>query len=304
MADVLRTASFESTLFDYRMKGVFSMAIREMPNEIAKIFNKEKTDRHEVRKGLVTSTGPLEEKAKGTSIQYDSVKETYTRTSVILTYALGLRMEEEFYEDDPTTWGKRFAKFLARSAHYTDQMHGTNIINRAFSSSYLGADGKVLCAADHPVNGGTGTAQSNVLTTAANLDYTSYHQMNAQLRKMTDDRGMPMMSKATKLVVGIDNDVNAHEILHSPQRPDTPNRAINAVKEVYGRVEIVPLTLQSNQKAWFLLGDQHSLTMYDRVAATFGRDNEFNTGDRLYKVRRRVKFDWLGYQDIIGTPGV
>ena len=68
----------------------------------------------------------------------------------------------------------------------TKQVKAANVLNNAFSSSYVGGDGKELCATDHPTVG-AGDLR-NELATAADLNETSLEQALIDIADFKDER--------------------------------------------------------------------------------------------------------------------
>jgi hypothetical protein len=120
------------------------------------------------------STAPV--KNEGQSISFDDAQETYTARYVAQTIALAFSITEEAIEDNLyDRLASRYTKALARSMAQTKQIKAASILNNAFSAGVNAiGDGVALCSASHPSLSGT---QSNVLSTAADLNETSLEQM-------------------------------------------------------------------------------------------------------------------------------
>jgi hypothetical protein len=92
----------------------------------------------------------------------------------------------------------------------------------------------------------------------------------------------------------------AYELLKSPERPDTANRAVNTF---YGhKYKLIVSPFLTSTTAWFTVAmkQQHQLRFYERVAPTTKTWEDEKTGD--VNTRIRCRFD-VGYSDFVGTWG-
>jgi hypothetical protein len=71
---------------------------------------------------------------------------------------------------------------------YTKQVKAAAVLNNGFSASYVGGDGVALFSNAHPLVGG-GT-NSNIPSTAADLNETSLEAAVIQIAAWTDERGL------------------------------------------------------------------------------------------------------------------
>src|SRR3546814_4975903 len=103
------------------------------------------------------------------------------------------------FEDEQYNYINDIPKMLARSMRQTEETVAWNVLNRAFNSNFVGADGVSLGSASHPLVGG-GT-YSNTLATAADLTETSLEQAITDLRGYVDDQSLKIMVMPKMLVV-------------------------------------------------------------------------------------------------------
>lgn len=108
-----------------------------------------------------------------------------------------------------------------------------------------------------PITGAQGVTQANKPTTDVDISITSYRAGLTQFRKYKNDQGLriPGIAQPTKLIVTPDDEYIALEIVNSPDRPDTANRAINVTK---GRTRVVCDPYLSDEvDSWFLQSAKH-----------------------------------------------
>ena len=114
--------------------------------------------------------------------------------------ALAFSLTEEAIEDNLyDQLGRRYTKALARSMQHTKEVKGANVLNNAFSSSFVGGDGKELCATDHPTVANVDL--KNELTTSADLNETSLEQALIDIADFRDERNLKVNAQARKLII-------------------------------------------------------------------------------------------------------
>lgn len=268
------------------------------------IFSSEKSSKAWEEDVGLSGFGYAVAKSEGNSISYDTVMQGFTTRYNHIVYGLGFVVTREAYEDDQYgIVGKKRAKALARSMRLTKDVVAANVLNRAFTSTYTGGDGKELCATDHPnVAGGT---WSNELATAANLSEAALEQMNIDIMKLTDDRGLKIAVRPKQLIIPPDLVFEAERILKTEGRVGTADNDINALK-MMGKVnKIVVNQYLTSTSAYFLQTDvQDGLKYFERRGDQFDMDNEFDTENAKYKATARYSFGWTDPRCIYGTPGV
>jgi hypothetical protein len=199
--------------------------------------------------------------------------------------------------------GARYARALARSMRETKEVIAANILNRAFSGSYLGGDGKALLATDHPLLfGGT---LSNKLATAADLSESSLEDLAIMIRTLVDDRSLPMAAKATRLIIPPQLMFEAARLVRSTYRPATGDNDINAIRSlgILGEDPHV-VTRLTDTDAFFIKTDvMDGLKHFQRVNLQRGSEDDFNTGNMMYRARERFSFGWSDPRGLVGSEG-
>jgi hypothetical protein len=268
------------------------------------IFSKETSKKQWEEDVGISGFGFATLKPEGGNINFDSATQGFTTRYTHSVFGLGFVITREMYEDDQYgVVGKKRAQALARSMRLTKDVIGANVINRAFTGGYVGGDGSVLCATNHAnVAGGT---WSNRLATDANLSEASLEQMNIDIMKFTDDRGLRIMVRPKQLIIPPDLVFEAQRVLKSDGRVGTPNNDINALK-MMGKVDkIVVNQYLTSATAYFLQTDvPDGLKYFERRGDEFDMDNEWDSENAKYKATARYSFGWTDPRCIYGTPGV
>lgn len=268
------------------------------------IFSQEKSSRAFEEDVGISGFGYAVQKPEGSQISYDTMVQGFITRYQHIVYGLGFTITREMYEDDQYgVIGKKRAKALARSMRLTKDVLAASVLNRAFTSTYTGGDGKELCATDHPnVAGGT---WSNELAVAANLSEAALEQMNIDIMKFTDDRGLKIAVKPKQLIIPPDLVFEAERILKTDGRVGTANNDLNALKTMGKVGKIVVNQYLTSTTAYFLQTDvQDGLKYFERRGDQFDMDNDFDTENAKYKATARYSFGWTDPRCIYGTSGV
>lgn len=251
----------------------------------------------------VTGFGLAPTKSEGSSISYDSETQGPTERYTHVTYGLGYIVTQEELEDNLyEVVSKRRIKALAFSIRQTEETVGANILNRAFNSSFPGADGIEMIATNHVTVNGT---QSNELATAADLTEASLEDIIIQIMQAKNSRGLNIKIMPRKLIVAPNEAFQAERILKSTHRTATENNDINAIYSM----GIMPdgwcvNHYLTDSDAWFVKTDApNGLQRFTRRKVAFERDNDFDTSNAKAKATLRFSVGHTDWRGIYGTPG-
>ena len=286
------------------LNALFGMEYSNYENEHSEIFDTESSDRAFEEEVMLSGFGEAATKGEGASVTYDDAQEVYTSRYSHETIALAFALTEEAVEDNLyDKLSSRYTKALARSMAVTKQIKAASVLNNAFSNSYLGGDGKELCATDHPTL--SGALLRNELSTAADLSETSLEQALIDIAAFTDERGLKIAVRGMKLIIPKELQFTAERILKSAGRVGTADNDINAVNSM----GMVPQGYTVNHyltdpDAFFIKTDApNGLKHFQRVAIKTGMEGDFETGNVRYKARERYSFGWSDPRGIFGSPG-
>jgi phage major head subunit gpT-like protein len=217
---------------------------------------------------------------------------------------LGFSLTEEAIEDNLyDSLSARYTKALARAMAYTKQVKAAAVLNNGFSNAYAGGDGVALFSSAHPlVSGGT---NSNVPSTPADLNETSLENAVIQISLWTDERGLLIAAKPSKLVVPPALQFTATRLLETELRVSTADNDINALKNngsIPGGYTINHFLTDTN--AWFLCTDvPNGMKHFVRSPLAQSMDGDFDTGNVRYKSRERYSFGWSDPLGMFGSAG-
>jgi hypothetical protein len=254
---------------------------------------------------MLSGFGDAAVKPEGQGVAFDFAQETYTARYTMETIALAFAITEEAIEDNLyDRLASRYTKALARSMATTKNTKGATILNKGFTGSGnpTYGDGQVLLIAAHPTLSGT---QTNILSTASDLNETSLEQALIDIAAIKDERGLKVAAKARKLVIPSALQFTAERLLKSQGRVGTADNDINALKNM-GMVPegYVVNHYLSDTDAWFLVTDvPNGLKHFDRAPLKTSMEGDFDTGNVRYKARERYVFGASDWRGIFGTPG-
>ena len=285
------------------LNALFGLEYDRYENQNAEIFETESSDRAFEEEVMLGGFANAAVKPEGQGVVYDDAQETYTARYTNETVALAFSLTEEAVEDNLyDKISTRYTKALARSMANTKQVKGSNIINNSTTSGYTGGDGALLVSASHPTLSGN---QSNVLTTAADLNETSLEAALIQIAQMKDERGLKIALRGMKLILPVNLQFVAERLLNSAGRVGTADNDINAIKSM-GMVTqgYVINNFLTDTDAWYLKTDApNGLKHFNRAPIRTAMEGDFDTGNVRYKARERYSFGWSDWRGIFGTPG-
>jgi hypothetical protein len=186
---------------------------------------------------------------------------------------------------------------------YTKQVKAAAVLNNGFSSNYLGGDGVALFSASHPLI--TGGVNSNIPSTAADLNETSLEAAVIQISLWTDERGLLIAAKPKKLVVPSSLQFVATRLLETELRVGTNDNDINALKNNGSISEGYCVNhFLTDTNAWFLTTDvPNGMKHFVRSPLANSMDGDFDTGNVRYKSRERYSFGWSDPLGMFGSAG-
>ena len=286
------------------LNALFGMEYKTYGEQHKEIYETESSERSFEEETKLSGFSAAPVKNEGSALAYDNAQEAWTARYNHETIALGFSLTEEAIEDNLyDSLSSRYTKALARGMSYTKQVKAANILNNAFTAGYTYGDGVVLCSTSHPlVSGGV---NSNRPTVAADLNETSLEAAVIQIAAWTDERGLLIAAKPTKLVIPPALQFVATRLLETKLRTGTADNDINAIENngsIPGGYTINNYLTDTN--AWFLLTDvPNGLKHFVRTPMQTGMDSDFDTGNSRYKARERYSFGVSDPLGIFGSPG-
>jgi hypothetical protein len=288
------------------LNALFGLEYAKYGEEHKEIYETETSERSFEEETKLSGFSAAPVKNEGSAIAYDNAQEAWTARYNHETIALGFSLTEEAIEDNLyDSLSARYTKALARAMAYTKQVKAAAVLNNGFTNSaaYYGGDGVPLFSASHPlVSGGT---NSNIPTTASDLNETSLENAVIQISLWTDERGLLIAAKPRKLVVPPQLQFVSTRLLETELRVGTTDNDVNALKSNGAIPEGYCINhFLTDTNAWFLTTDvPNGMKHFVRTPLSNSMDGDFDTGNVRYKSRERYSFGWSDPLGMFGSAG-
>jgi hypothetical protein len=288
------------------LNALFGLSYATYQEEHKEIYETETSERSFEEETKLSGFSAAPVKNEGSAIAYDNGQEAWTARYNHETIAQGFSLTEEAIEDNLyDSLSARYTKALARSMAYTKQVKGASVLNNGFTNSaqYYGGDGVPLFSNAHPLV--TGGVNSNIPSTAADLNETSLEAAVIQISLWTDERGLLIAAKPKKLVVPPSLQFVATRLLETELRVGTTDNDINAIKNNGSISEGYCINhYLTDTNAWFLTTDvPNGMKHFVRTPLSNSMDGDFDTGNVRYKSRERYSFGWSDPLGMFGSVG-
>ena len=288
------------------LNALFGLEYAKYGEEHKEIYETETSERSFEEETKLSGFSAAPVKNEGSAIAYDNAQEAWTARYNHETIALGFSLTEEAIEDNLyDSLSARYTKALARAMAYTKQVKSAAVLNNGFTNSaqYYGGDGVPLFSASHPLI--TGGVNSNIPTTAADLNETSLEAAVIQISLWTDERGLLIAAKPKKLVVPPSLMFVATRLLETELRVGTTDNDINALKNNGSIPDGYCVNhFLTDTNAWFLTTDvPNGMKHFVRTPLSQSMDGDFDTGNVRYKSRERYSFGWSDPLGMYGSAG-
>ena len=285
------------------LNALFGLEYDRYENEHAEIFEEESSDRAFEEEVMLAGFSTAPTKSEGGTVSFDDAQETFTSRYTHETIALAFSITEEAIEDNLyDRLASRYTKALARSMAQTKQIKAAAILNNAFSSSNAIGDGVALASASHPTINGN---QSNILSTASDLNETSLEQALIDIAGFKDERGLKIAVRGTKLIIPKELQFIAERVLNSNLRPGTADNDANAMKNMGMLPEgAVVNHFLTDTDAFFIKTDApNGFKFFNRSPIKTAMEGDFDTGNMRFKARERYSFGVSDWRCVFATPG-
>ena len=284
------------------LNALFGLEYKRYENQHAEIYTTESSDRAFEEEVMLSGFAQAQVKAEGSGVTFDNAQETYTARYTHETIALGFAITEEAIEDNLyDRLASRYTKALARSMANTKQVKAVKPLINGFGS-FTSGDGSALFATSHPTISGT---VSNTLATAADLNETSLEQSLIDIAAMTDERGLKIAARGTKMMIPSELQFTAERLMKSQGRVGTADNDVNAIVSM----GMIPQGYRVNNfltdpDAFYIITDvPNGMKMFDRAPIKTAMEGDFDTGNVRYKARERYSFGVSDYRGIFASPG-
>ena len=223
------TSGYQS-LIDRRYREIYDEEFASTLAQLPLFFSMENSDSFEERRGSVGEL-PIWTAFTG-SLTYTQFYEQYNATATHIEFSQAYRTSRRLMDDDLTgiMRGDRYRK-MVNAGIVTRQQHGARLWNFMSSNDnmfYERSEGLPIASDSHTTrtpNVSTATGFDNLTT--AELSPTAYRALRQQMRRFNNDQGYIANIIPDAIVVPIELEQRAMEILLSPGDPDNARRTMN-----------------------------------------------------------------------------
>lgn len=290
------------------IKTWYGMEYERYVDFYSKIFDIEKSTRAYEEDVKLTNMGLAQVLDQGNMIKYDSFDQGYVSRYIHVQYAKGFAITQIALDDDQyaPSLVKKATMELSGKMQITKDIVFANVLNNGFGTTApgsTGGDGVALFSASHPL--ADGGVASNILTTPLALSEAALEQATIQIGQFVDEAGIIMAARESRLVVPLALQYQAARILKNVDRPATADRDINALVR-NGRFpeDTVVDPYLTSSTAWFIKTDvANGLKGYMREGIMLESDNDFNTGNVLFKITERYVPYWSDFRGAFASAG-
>jgi hypothetical protein len=198
---------------------------------------------------------------------------------------------------------ERLARQLRVAMEHGKETVCANVLNNAFSGSYVGGDAVSLCSASHPTQGAN---MSNTPAAQSALAEASLLQAILDIEDIRDDKGLRAQLKASRLIVPSALRNTAEILCKSELRTNTANNDINAIRSRGDLKSMDPLVWNflTSSTAWFVQTScDNGLKLFQREELHLSDDNDFSTRNMLTSAEERYALGWSDPRGIYGSQG-
>lgn len=232
-------------------------------------------------------------KGEGAGVSYDTQIPGSTQTWVHDVYALAVRITEEAIEDNlyELSGGgngdeiKEIAYDLGEAmAENEETKMARFLVNGTATTYHRTRYSKALFSTTHPRL--DGSTFSNYATNA-DLTYTSFWAAVVAAEAQKNYQQYQVGMKVKNLWVPPQMERQALEILKSTDRPDTADRATNAMMASGRKIGLKVWQHLTDTDAWYLQLEGDGIIYFTRRKTRFARERDFETGDLRIKADQR-----------------
>lgn len=279
----------------------------QLPNmaSIDEIFTRKNSKKHAEYDLEVRGVGRFPAKGEESDIAEDDIEEKYKTTYTHVEFANSVpvsfaQMDDQLYGLINDNVGE-----LGDAARDTQFFNAFSVFRNAFSSSYLGADGKALCATDHPRD--YGTDLSNKLT--AKLDADSLQIALQMLAEQKSHSGRLITNVPNILLVPPKLFKRAAEITEAEAVAQSANNGPNVFSAKYNiyvkQCPYIGSVEGGSDDYWFLIGKRNKLKRFVRRdvmtwVTPYTQSRKMTT---FYNAYFRESYGWSSPIGIIGSDG-
>lgn len=240
-------------------------------------------------------------KEAGAPLMFDEAADAWKGRVDMVAFGLGFVITREAVDDDQYfDLVPRYTKALKRSMKITKEVRAANFVDNIFTNSKTG-DGVSVVNGAHPLKSG-GTL-SNTAAANADLNETSLEAANIQIADWTDERGLRISVKPTRLIIPNGQQYTAQRLTQTTSgRPGTGDNDVATVPGM--NLDTKLNNYLADPRAWYLKTDvSEGLTMWNRTPLGIEQGDGSETQVMKVMAYERYAFSAMDWRSVFGAPG-
>lgn len=300
---VANRANFPN-LLDKAIDKTFMDALANTESEYQKIAKVESPMPGEsIVESEISGLGNLYEMTEQGRVTYDTPVEGHKKARYYSKYGLGFQVTEEMIQDEVHDKIMKMPAALGEAAMQKINLIFFDLFNSGFDT-HTSWDGQYIFDTDHTTLKSGDTISND--GTAADLSETSLQAAFEYFDKLKTESGYPMSLTPSTLLVPVDERWTAMKLMSGDRVLGSANNDQLTTNPSYGMVpgwKVVVSKYLTDDDAWFLLSDKHDFRLVFKKKPTMDKYDDFDTGNRLYKVTTRFAAFANQYKGAYGNAG-
>jgi hypothetical protein len=284
------TSSNMSFLLDEVVSGIAYESFMMEPLMMPALYSVRPSSRRRERLASFGGLRPYQAKTAMSAPATGAIVQQAEKDFVHTAYAQQVPIERELLDDQDFGLLEDIGRQLGTQASYSMDLLAMAVFNDAFDGvTYTDQFGLSLCNSAH-LNADSGNSQDNSGTSA--LSMSSVKSTRTAMRNFTNHAGDAMSVQPDALLIPVDLEEDAWEIVRSTGRPDTASRADNFYNGQF-KLFVSPLLSTGFDAAtigkagdandWFMLDTRlmaQNLIWFQRIGLEIYGDGNLQTGTR------------------------
>jgi phage major head subunit gpT-like protein len=238
------------------------------------------------------------------TVGYQSQSQGYDTTATHVEFANGVQVERKLFDDDLYNIFNQRPAALGESAGRTRQKHGARSFVNSFQTDsyfYNNTENVALCSNSHTTTSGASTANGFDNLATAGLTAAAVSAARIQMKKFRGDQAERISVIPDELLVPVDLEDKAIEIVKSQLDPASANNAVNPQS---GRFKLIVWEYLTDTNDWWMMESRKRRRMLhwvDRVAKEFAMIEDFDTLIGKWRCYMRYSNAWTDWRFILGS---
>lgn len=292
-------------LLDKSIDKIFLDALANTESEYEKVAKQESPQPGEsIVESEISGLGNLNEVPEGGRVTYDLPEEGNKKARTYTNFGLGFMVTEQMVMDEVHDKILKMPAALGEAAIQKINTEFFDLFNSGFTT-HTAWDGEYVFDTDHTTLK-SGDTIANRPSAGSDLSETTLQAAFEYFDQLKTESGYPMYLTPNKLLVPVEDRWTAMKLMSGDRILGSANNDPLTTNPTYGMVpgwQVMVSRYLTDDAAWFLLSDDHDFRLVFKKKPTQEKADDFDTGNRLYKVTTRFSVFCNKYKGAYGNPG-